>query len=88
MTYLYWWFALGAAGLALDIFFALLGFGYIHRSIAGFKAPAEMNQLSRRLIYVSVFFGIVTGIAFAFLTGPIRIMFAISTARSDWRDEK
>jgi hypothetical protein len=79
MTYLYYWFASGAAGLALDVFFALLGFGYVHRSMQRVKIP----NLPKKYVFAVFVVGVVVGSTSSMLLGPIRIAFALAMARRD-----
>jgi len=71
MTLLYYWAALGAAGFALDIVFALFGFGHVYR---GMK-----NQQSMPLKHV--LFGMTVGTLFVFLLGPMRIVLTLAGAK-------
>jgi hypothetical protein len=73
--YLSYWLAMGAAGIALNIIFALFGIGELHRVLktASVKVTGG-SELTRLSIIVSAIVGVVIGAAFSMSLGPLTLV--------------
>lgn len=81
--YLSYWFALGAAGIALNIIFALFGFGELHRVLktASVKVTGG-SELTRLSIVVSAIVGVIVGASLSMSLGPLTLVRALLGLRS------
>jgi hypothetical protein len=86
MRYLMYWLALGAAGIALNVVFALFGFGNLHRLLQQSKIKVGGTARARAGIWTGAAIGLVVGVAVALFFGPFNIIWTLTQLRAPKKD--
>jgi hypothetical protein len=86
VRYLMYWLALGAAGIALNAVFALLGFGSLHRGLQQSKIEVKGGSTRQRMyIWSGAAAGLVVGLAISVFFGPFSVVWALMGIRAPRR---